>query len=411
MKNVLLTMLLFLMVAGLLASSAPAAAQEEADPAEVVQAIYDAIAAGDVDRAMSMVADDVVLLIIPLGEGFDGSFVGKEEVRAWWEGIAQENSRVEFSHITVSGNAATWQARFWDDYFEGLGIAPAEFEGGNVVEDGLLKSIVWVFTPEFLARMERAETLAANRTLAERFIEEVWNQNDPDLADEFVSEDFVSYDYPQGGREELKAAVAGFQEELPDGYFSIDETIVTADKIIMRGSAVAQRPPEGQEPERLDYWINVLSVKDGKITDRWLGFVDVEGEAQAEMPAQPPTSIADLAGVWWRPKAGYPEPGKFVWQLNPDGTDLMLQEDTVAGQVVRRQSDEFPPAQWWFEGLELQVVTPGIEPDELDLAACNGTGRYQVQLAEGGGITFEVIEDTCGYRTAFMVGEVWQREQ
>ena len=401
MKNLLLTSMLLVMVFGLLASSAPVNAQEP-DPGAVIQAAYDAIAAKDIDRALAMVSDDVVLLLIPPPEGHDGSFVGKEEVRTWWENLAQGNSRAEFSDITVSGNAATWKARWWSNYREGSGVAPVEFEGGNVVEDGLLKTITWVFT---------GEALAANRTLAERFIEEVWNQNNPELVDEFVSEDFVSYDFPQGGREELRATVTGFHEELPEGYFIIDETIVTADKIVMRGSAVAERPPEGAEPERLDYWINVMSVRDGKITDRWLGFVDVGGEAQAETPAQPLASIADLTGVWWRPKAGYPEPGKYVWQLYPDGTDLMLQEDTVGGRLVRRESDEFPPGQWSFEGTELQVVIPGSDPNEADAWGCSGTGRYQVQPVESGGIQFELIEDDCGNRREILIGEVWQKEE
>ena len=116
----------------------------------------------------------------------------------------------------------------------------------------------------------------ANKVLATRYMEELWNEGKLELADELLSEDFVSYVFPEGGREVLKAAIPGFHTDFPNGYLVIDEAIVTEDKIVIRGSIVANAPPKGTEPERIEPHLLVLSVKDGKITERWIGFVPAE---------------------------------------------------------------------------------------------------------------------------------------
>ena len=123
-----------------------------------------------------------------------------------------------------------------------------------------------------------AQDLEANKVLATRYMEELWEEGKLELADKLLSEDFVSYAFPAGGREAIKAAVTGFNADLPNGYFLIDDMIVTESKIVIRASIVANAPPEGTEPERIHPHILVLSVKDGKITERWIGFVPAEGK-------------------------------------------------------------------------------------------------------------------------------------
>ena len=54
--------------------------------------------------------------------------------------------------------------------------------------------------------------------------------------------------------------------------------VVTKNRAVVRGSASPARPAEGEDPVRLDNWILFLGLKDGKITDRWVGIVPEEGE-------------------------------------------------------------------------------------------------------------------------------------
>jgi putative redox protein len=133
-----------------------------------------------------------------------------------------------------------------------------------------------------------------------------------------------------------------------------------------------------------------------------------EKEAEGSNISQLPSSIEALAGIWSRPKAGYPEPGKFLWQLNPDGTDLVFQEDTVAGKVVRTESAEVPHGEWWFQGTELHVRFPR-NSDTPDPWGCDVIGKYRLHPAERGDILFEPVEDSCSPRRVFFSGEVWQR--
>ena len=130
---------------------------------------------------------------------------------------------------------------------------------------------------------------------------------------------------------------------------------------------------------------------------------------QVEEPQQP-TSIADLAGVWSRPKAGYPKPGKYLWQLNPDGIDQVLREDTIAGKVVKLAAEDYFPNQWSVEGTEWQAVALMPVSDEMDIYRCNVNGRYEIQPVEGDGIQFVLIDDECGPRRVTLTGGVWQRE-
>jgi ketosteroid isomerase-like protein len=268
----------FVVILGLLVSFAPVAAQET-DPAAVIKAVYDAVAAKDIDSAMALVADDMVLTILPPPRAKpSGTFVGKEEIRNWFEGLAEGNGRAEFSDVTVSGTAATWKARWWGTDFVRLGIAPAEFEGVNIARGGLLRAATWILTEEFQARFQTAMVLETNKKLLTRYMEELWIGGKLELVDEFLSEDFISYVFPAGGREAIKAAVTGFHTDFPNGYFLIDESIVTENKIVIRASMVPNPPPEGKEPEPRDHHILVLSVKDGKITERWIGFIPSEQE-------------------------------------------------------------------------------------------------------------------------------------
>jgi ketosteroid isomerase-like protein len=126
------------------------------NPAEVVAAVYAAVGEGDIESAVSMLADDAVLVLVPPPEGQDSTFVGKEKIGAWLEELASMNVRFEFSDISVVGNTASMKLAFYGDFFENMGISPAEFDGAAVVQEGLWKSVSWVFTPEFRAKMETA---------------------------------------------------------------------------------------------------------------------------------------------------------------------------------------------------------------------------------------------------------------
>jgi hypothetical protein len=277
MRKVLSLAILFFVMLSLLATSSPATAQDEPsmDPAAVLKAVYAAVEVGDLEAVADLLADDVVLALIPPPEGMDGVFVGKEAVLGWYEELFASNGRYEITDTTVMGNRATSKLKFWDDWFVAMGVAPAEFDGVNIAQNGKLKSITWVFTEEFITRFEAAITLEVNKALAERFMEDLWIKGDVAVADEILAEEFVSHAFPPGDREVFKGAVAGFHADHPKGAFIIHEQFVTPDRIVLRGSAmdVPESAAADAQPEPFDEWIVILAVKDGQITDRWFAQV------------------------------------------------------------------------------------------------------------------------------------------
>ena len=75
---------------------------QEADPASVVTAAYEAWNAGDVDAYLALVADDAVVDI----PGF-GTYTGLEEIRAWMEGLIPLNPHMGYEILQGEGGTVT----------------------------------------------------------------------------------------------------------------------------------------------------------------------------------------------------------------------------------------------------------------------------------------------------------------
>lgn len=147
----------------------------------------------------------------------------------------------------------------------------------DLIEDPCTdRGIVWNSHP--LSRVPEADVelalaLEANRSVVVRYMEELWNQGNLAVADEVLTEDFVSHNFPAGDREFLKGAVAGFSAENPNAYFSLDDVVVTNGKVFVQ-TMIMVRPDDAPadamgEPASPPMML-VLGVEDGKITDRWL---------------------------------------------------------------------------------------------------------------------------------------------
>ena len=288
MSRIVKAIFVIVLVAGLISTAMPAfhssAHGQEHGPSDILQAVYDAVAADDIDAAMDLVAEDVVLVIMPPPPGHDGIITGKEETRAWFEGLKENFSytSVDFSDIQENGNRATWKANWPTDDFAVFGLDAVEFEGSNIVQDGLLRQHTWIFSEAFQAKLAAASTVATNRTNAQRFMNEVWDQGKLEVVDEIVAADFVNYSPPPGlgaDREGLKADVASFHANFPDhsARFRIDDLIVTDKRAVIRNTMMIKSADSGEEMEG-DVFIVVLGMQDGLIVDRWLGWATCGGQ-------------------------------------------------------------------------------------------------------------------------------------
>jgi len=137
-------------------------------PADVITAYQEAVNAGDIDRVMSLYADEARFQVPGL---FD--LQGPEALR----GLAQYdrvlNTVLEFSRMEIRGDTVYCQAKETNDWIETADIGEFYYEGVIVVRRGRIETIEASFTPETdrafrrvmmplmeWARTERPEELA-----------------------------------------------------------------------------------------------------------------------------------------------------------------------------------------------------------------------------------------------------------
>jgi steroid delta-isomerase-like uncharacterized protein len=76
---------------------------------------------------------------------------------------------------------------------------------------------------------------AANRDLARRFFEEVWNQGDEAAIDRYIAADAAGNDPTFGaGREAFRAQWQKWRAAFPDLRFAIDDLVAEDDKVVTR---------------------------------------------------------------------------------------------------------------------------------------------------------------------------------
>ena len=86
-----------------------------------------------------------------------------------------------------------------------------------------------------------ASATMANKALAQRATEEVWNKGNIVVADEVYAPDIIRHDptLPAGkeqGREAFKKFVNVFRTAFPDGRVTLDDLVAEGDKVAVRYS-------------------------------------------------------------------------------------------------------------------------------------------------------------------------------
>lgn len=238
-----------------------------ASPAAVIEAVYAAVEAQDLDTAGQLLADDVVLVLMPPPPGTDGTFVGKEAVLDWYATLIRNNFAIELGNVEESGSRVTLTNLTWVD---DLPIAPVEFDGTGIVQNGLVKTISWTMTPATMDQLEAAMESEAIKEVMRRYLGELWSEGNLDIVDEIIAEDFVSHTFPSGeGREFMREMVTGFREEFPGVTIRLDETVVSGNRAFVIATFIG---PDGTPMVTPGLGIEdvlVFDFEDGKITDRW----------------------------------------------------------------------------------------------------------------------------------------------
>ena len=117
---------------------------------------------------------------------------------------------------------------------------------------------------------------AENETLVRRFFEEFCNGRRGELAEELVSEDYLSHGPqapPAEGPDGVRERVAVYQEAL-DGHWNVEEIISTGDRVVARWTGTGTHRGElmGVQPTGRPISVDAISlfrIADGRIAEEW----------------------------------------------------------------------------------------------------------------------------------------------
>lgn len=123
------------------------------DPLSVANAWNDALNAGDIDVALSYLADAAVLTYVPPTPGTSGVLTGKEEIRAWYESIVKANGVGALTDCKVEGETVTCTDTYTDDGLKAMGVDVLVAEWVAVVRDGKIQSYTFTMSEESLAKL------------------------------------------------------------------------------------------------------------------------------------------------------------------------------------------------------------------------------------------------------------------
>ncbi len=126
---------------------------QAANPVSIANAWNDALNAGDIDAALSYLADDAVLTYIPPTPGTSGVLTGKEEIRSWYETIVAAHGVGTLSECRLDGETLTCTDTYTDDDIKAMGVDSIVGEWVAVVREGKIQSYTFTMSAESLAKL------------------------------------------------------------------------------------------------------------------------------------------------------------------------------------------------------------------------------------------------------------------
>jgi len=121
-------------------------------------------------------------------------------------------------------------------------------------------------------------SLDANKTLARRYIEEVFNRGNLSAVDDTMAPDVLYHDSlsdsPLQGREGARAFAASLRQSFPDLHLDIEDVVAEGDRVVLRWTARGTHrgaflgvPPTGAAVRFTG--IDIVRIADGRIQEGW----------------------------------------------------------------------------------------------------------------------------------------------
>lgn len=146
----------------------------DGDPsAQVVETWHAAVNDYDVDRSVSLFADDAVVVQPRVG-GLPQTYVGQEQIRWWQRRLVGQHVHIELAGTPrLAGTHLRWTDHFSVDAFRDLGLDAIDIDSDAVLAlNGRIQSLISVLTPEAARSLQAAPGGATS--LREEWLEPLW---------------------------------------------------------------------------------------------------------------------------------------------------------------------------------------------------------------------------------------------
>lgn len=127
----------------------PLARAEDAAPLSIIQALMDAEQAFDLNRALSLFADDAVIV-----NAAGATTAGTENLRRFLDEDMRFNDSFELEQPVVDQNQVSWTKSVSAEFYRRLGVAPVRFAFTAIVDQDKIKLIAAHVPLEEIARIE-----------------------------------------------------------------------------------------------------------------------------------------------------------------------------------------------------------------------------------------------------------------
>jgi ketosteroid isomerase-like protein len=146
----------------------------------------------------------------------------------------------------------------------------------------------------FAARAQEetpSSDLEANKALARRYHDDIFEQGNLDVADEILTPDFVWHSPPQEtfavGPEEVKQVAVDFRAFIPGVVMTDDDVIAEGDRVVIRWTATGTAQTEAGGVPVVYTGIDIFRVADGRLAELWQNTADLELEEQLAAAGTP----------------------------------------------------------------------------------------------------------------------------
>jgi steroid delta-isomerase-like uncharacterized protein len=126
-----------------------------------------------------------------------------------------------------------------------------------------------------------SSTQEANKAIARRFVDEVFNAGNAGAYADLVTDDYVNHNPPipglPGTKDGFMQAVRTTREAFPDVHVGIEDMIAEGDRVMFRDTARATHlgdfqgvPASGRELTWTE--MHCFRIRDGRIAEHWANF-------------------------------------------------------------------------------------------------------------------------------------------